>query len=97
VSGQSLVYRFAGTASQNLTLSLSALSMTPGSGYMSAIVYGPTGTTITSAEPLAYAGGTGQLVLSNLPSTGNYTVVLFPGNAPPTTTAFTMSGTLSLH
>jgi len=97
VAGQSRVYQFGGTAAQNLTLTLSSLSMAPAGGYASVIVYSPTGAQINYAEPIAYSGGNGQLTLSNLPATGNYTVLLFPGNQPPIATAFTMSGSLSLH
>ena len=97
VAGQSRVYQFAGTAAQSLTLNLTSLSMASAGGYASVIVYSPTGAQMIYAEPIAFSGGNGQLTLSNLPATGTYTVLLFPGNSPPNTTAFTMSGSLSLQ
>ncbi len=96
-AGQSRIYQFAGTAGQSLTLHLNSLAMTPAGGYASVMVYGPTGTLINSSQPIAYAGATGQMTLSNLSATGTYTLLLFPGYAPPTTTTFTMSGSLSLQ
>lgn len=73
-AGQSLMFNFAGTQNQNLGLAISNLVLAPASQATSVSVKAPDGSTFASLP--CPAGCT--IELSNLPQSGNYTVVVSP-------------------
>jgi hypothetical protein len=92
--GQTWRYTFSGTAGQNLGLGFSGLSLTPSSSSVTWMyVYRPDGATVTWADCYTSLGGGGcDAELTNLPTTGTYSVVVTP---PATTTSASATMTAS--
>lgn len=93
VTGETQRFRFSATAGQNLSVGISGLAYVGSSGSTSTLtVYKPDGTTFTSTScsPTTY-GGRCKITLTNLPTTGTYSI----GIAPPAGVKLTGSIALS--
>jgi YD repeat-containing protein len=103
VIGETVRLTFTGTAGQNLGLGLTGLTHTPAnSGATSVTVYRPDGTQVVTGNCFtANPGGGCNVNISNLPSTGTYSIVIRPvaGStmAATVTLSTDVSGTLTLN
>lgn len=85
-AGQVERYTFAGTAGGTLALELSSVETTPAGQYVAVNVYRPDVGLITSGNYYTNtdsSGGDSTLNLSNLPVTGNYTVIVSSSGGLP--------------
>jgi YD repeat-containing protein len=102
--GQDGYFTFSGTAGQDLGMALTGLTFTPSSGGPYALVYvdEPSGTQLTYGYCYpSNPGGGCQFSLTNLPTTGTYTVRIVPEGQQTMSFTFTtsqdVSGTLALN
>lgn len=76
IPGQNAQLTFSGTAGQRVSLKISSVSMTGGSGYVEVSTKNPDGSLLGSATTLSASGG--FIDVQTLPTSGTYTVFLNP-------------------
>jgi large repetitive protein len=98
---QNAYFSFSGSAGQSMSLALTNLVLSPSSiSYVMVNISNPSGSSFTSSMCSVSSLGC-ELHLRNLPQTGTYSVVMFPGASGQATMSFTASlsqdvtGTLS--
>ena len=93
VAGETRRYRFSGTAGQGITVGITGLAYSPSSSSASTVkVYSPAGTLTNIATMSCFTAGACSTVISSLPSTGTYSIVI----SPPSGTTSINGGALGI-
>ena len=95
-SGQNGRLKFAGTAGQPATIRFENMTTTPANQNVAVTMLKPDGTTLTTAVNGSSSTNGSVIYVANLPTTGNYTVIVAPAAGAVTTMSMTFNPTPEL-